>query len=204
MTKIDFLLELSDRLEGLNEEDREQSCQFYDEMIDDRIEEGMSEEEAVADLGSIDHIVKQIIAEIPISRIIKTKIKATRRLGVIAIIALVFGGLILLPIGISLVAAFFAIYVSVWSIVVSFYAIAFSFSASGLLGIAMLVISAIRGEIYAGIFVLGAGLLLTGISIPLYKICTDFTKLMCRFSKYVFVKTKTYIKTKLLKGGKAQ
>ena len=204
MTKIDFLLELSDRLEGLNEEDREQSCQFYDEMIDDRIEEGMSEEEAVADLGSIDHIVKQIIAEIPISRIIKTKIKATRRLGVIAIIALVFGGLILLPIGISLVATFFALYVSVWSVVVSFYAVAFSFSASGLLGIAMLVISAIRGEIYAGIFILGAGLLLAGISIPLYRLCTDFTKLMCRFSKYLFVKTKTYIKTKLLKGGKAQ
>ena len=45
MTKIDFLLELSDRLEGLNEEDRDQSCQFYGEMIDDRIEEGMSEEE---------------------------------------------------------------------------------------------------------------------------------------------------------------
>lgn len=203
MTKIDFLLELSDRLEGLNEEDREQSCQFYDEMIDDRIEEGMSEEEAVADLGSIDHIVKQIIAEIPISRIIKTKIKATRRLGVIAIIALVFGGLILLPIGISLVATFFALYVSVWSVVVSFYAVAFSFSASGLLGISMLVISAIRGEIYAGIFILGAGLLLAGISIPLYRLCTDFTKLMCRFSKYLFVKTKTYIKTKLLKGGKA-
>lgn len=204
MTKIDFLLELSDRLEGLNEEDREQSCQFYDEMIDDRIEEGMSEEEAVADLGSIDDIVKQIIAEIPISRIIKTKIKATRRLGVIAIIALVFGGLILLPIGISLVAAFFALYVSVWSIVVSFYAVAFSFSASGLLGIAMLVISAIRGEIYAGIFILGAGLLLAGISIPLYKICIDLARAMCRFSKYLFVKTKTYIKTKLLKGGKAQ
>jgi uncharacterized membrane protein len=204
MTKIDFLLELSDRLEGLNEEDRDQSCQFYGEMIDDRIEEGMSEEEAVADLGSIDDIVKQIIAEIAISRIIKTKIKATRRLGVIAIIALVFGGLILLPIGISLVAAFFALYVSVWSVVVSFYAVAFSFSASGLLGIAMLAISAIRGEMYAGIFILGAGLLLAGISIPLYRLCADFTKLMCRFSKYVFVKIKTYIKRKLLKGGRAQ
>ena len=203
MTKIDFLLELSDRLEGLNEEDREQSCQFYDEMIDDRIEEGMSEEEAVADLGSIDDIVKHIIREIPISHIIKTKIKATNRLGAIAILALVFGGLILLPIGISLFATFVAIYVSVWSIVVSFFAIAIPFSASGLVGIAMLVTSAIRGEIYAGIFILGTGLLLAGISIPLYKICIDLARAMCRFSKYVFVKTKAYIKTKLLKGGKA-
>ena len=79
MTKIEFLLELDDRLKGLYEDDREASCQFYGEMIDDRIEDGMSEEEAVADLGSIDDIVKHIIAEIPISRIIKTKMKATKR-----------------------------------------------------------------------------------------------------------------------------
>ena len=204
MTKIEFLLELDDRLKGLYEDDREASCQFYGEMIDDRIEDGMSEEEAVADLGSIDDIVKHIIAEIPISRIIKTKMKATKRLGAIAIVALIFGGLILLPIGISLLAAFLAVYVTMWSLVISLYSVAISFSACGIASVFMLILSITRGQIAGGLFVLGAGALLLGLSIPLYSICKGFAKAMWSFSRYVLRKIKAAIKTSLLKGGKAQ
>ena len=203
MTKIEFLLELDDRLKGLYEDDREASCQFYGEMIDDRIEDGMSEEEAVADLGSIDDIVKQIIAEIPISRIIKTKMKATKRLGVAAIVALIFGGLILLPIGISLLAAFLAVYVTMWSLVISLYSVAISFSACGIASVFMLILSITRGQIAGGLFVLGAGALLLGLSIPLYSICKGFAKAMWSLSRYVLRKIKAIIKTSLLKGGKA-
>ena len=203
MTKIEFLLELDDRLKGLYEDDREASCQFYGEMIDDRIEDGMSEEEAVADLGSIDDIVKHIIAEIPISRIIKTKMKATKRLGVVAIVALIFGGLILLPIGISLLAVFLAVYVTMWSLVISLYSVAISFSACGIASVFMLILSITRGQIAGGLFVLGAGALLLGLSIPLYSICKGFAKVMWSFSRYVIRKIKAIIKTSLLKGGKA-
>ena len=48
MNKIEFMQKLKDGLAGLSPKDREEQLNFYSEMIDDRIEEGLSEEEAVA------------------------------------------------------------------------------------------------------------------------------------------------------------
>ena len=47
MTKIKFLIELHNRLSGLPKDDVEERLSFYSEMIEDRIEDGLSEEEAV-------------------------------------------------------------------------------------------------------------------------------------------------------------
>ena len=46
MTKLKFLFELRDRLEGLPYDEVEERLNFYSEMIEDRMEEGLSEEEA--------------------------------------------------------------------------------------------------------------------------------------------------------------
>ena len=48
MTKQAFLAALGERLVGLPQKDIEERLTFYSEMIDDRMEEGLSEEEAVA------------------------------------------------------------------------------------------------------------------------------------------------------------
>ena len=45
MNKQEFLSALSDKLSVLSEEDKEKSIDYYSEMIDDRMEEGLSEEE---------------------------------------------------------------------------------------------------------------------------------------------------------------
>ena len=57
MTKIEFLLALSERLSGLPKEEKLERLNFYSEMIEDRIEEGLSEEEAVAAVGTIDELI---------------------------------------------------------------------------------------------------------------------------------------------------
>mgnify|MGYP003303956627 CR=1 FL=1 len=74
MNKEQFLIELASALAGLPEDDIEKSLEFYSEMIDDRIEEGLTEEEAVAEIGSIDEIRAQIIKDIPLPKIIKEKV----------------------------------------------------------------------------------------------------------------------------------
>ena len=51
MNKTEFVNQLSAGLMGLSQEDIKRSVDFYTEMIDDRIEDGMPEEEAVAALG---------------------------------------------------------------------------------------------------------------------------------------------------------
>lgn len=52
MNKIEFAAELERLLRDLPDEERKRSVDFYSEMIDDRMEDGESEEAAVAGLGS--------------------------------------------------------------------------------------------------------------------------------------------------------
>lgn len=59
MNKQEFLAELQKGLSGLPQEDRDERLTFYGEMLDDRMEEGLSEEEAVAAVGSVEEIVRQ-------------------------------------------------------------------------------------------------------------------------------------------------
>ena len=48
MNKQEFLSALQNALAGLPKKDRQKTLAFYSEMIDDRMEDGMTEEEAVA------------------------------------------------------------------------------------------------------------------------------------------------------------
>ena len=52
MTKREFLAQLRKGLSGLPQDDIEERLTFYGEMIEDRKEEGLSEEEAVSAVGS--------------------------------------------------------------------------------------------------------------------------------------------------------
>ena len=62
MIKSQFLSELEHRLGTLPKAEIERAIQFYSEMIDDRKEEGLTEPEAVAALGSLDDIVSEVLA----------------------------------------------------------------------------------------------------------------------------------------------
>jgi uncharacterized membrane protein len=65
MNKQEFLTALWKQLSEVPSEDVEESLDYYSEMIEDRMESGMTEEEAVAAVGSVEDAAKQIIAEIP-------------------------------------------------------------------------------------------------------------------------------------------
>ena len=63
MNRYDFKHQLARRLSGLPEEELATTLSFFDEMIDDRLDEGMTEDQAVADLGDLDEIANRILAE---------------------------------------------------------------------------------------------------------------------------------------------
>ena len=65
MTKLQFLLNLHDRLSDLPQDDVEERLRFYSEMIEDRMEDGLSEEQAVEEIGAVDAVAAQIIADTP-------------------------------------------------------------------------------------------------------------------------------------------
>lgn len=64
MNKIQFCALLENKLKPyLSPKEMYKTLSFFEEMIDDRIDEGLSEEEAVSQLGDIDIIVDQILDE---------------------------------------------------------------------------------------------------------------------------------------------
>ena len=67
MSKKAFINELSGKLDRLSENDRKEYLEFFEELIDDKIEEdGASEAAAVSGLDSAEDIADAIIREIPI------------------------------------------------------------------------------------------------------------------------------------------
>ena len=63
MTRKQFLNDLYLRLTALGPERAEQHLTYYAEMLADRMEEGMSEEEAVASMEDLDTIARRILEE---------------------------------------------------------------------------------------------------------------------------------------------
>ena len=63
MTRKQFLNDLYLRLEALGPEQAEQHLTYYAEMLADRMEEGMTEEEAVASMEDLDTIARRILEE---------------------------------------------------------------------------------------------------------------------------------------------
>lgn len=63
MTRVQFLNDLYRRLGALSREEAEQHLTYYAEMLADRIEEGMTEEEAVASMEDVDTISRRILED---------------------------------------------------------------------------------------------------------------------------------------------
>lgn len=61
MTKKEFLKELEDRLQMLDEKERKDMIEEYSQHISLRMESGMKEEEAIDDFGDIDDLIAEIL-----------------------------------------------------------------------------------------------------------------------------------------------
>lgn len=97
MTKRKFLAKLESALSSLVNEERNRQLDYYEEMIDDMIEEGMSEEAAVERLGSVQGVAAKILGEVSPDMLKKKKSPLTKILIAVAIIlAVVIVGIVVL------------------------------------------------------------------------------------------------------------
>lgn len=176
MSKDEFLKELREQLHGLPPQDIEERLAFYGEMIDDRMDEGLSEEDAVQDIGTVDEIVSQIIADTPFIQLAKQKIRPKRSMRAWEIVLLAVGS----PIWISLLVVAFAVilslYAVLWSVIVSLWTIFASFVGCGVAGVAGGIGFACTDNVPSGLALLGAGLFCAGLSILAFFGCKAATK----------------------------
>lgn len=176
MTKKEFLIKLREGLSGLPKEDIEERVRFYSEMIDDRIEEGLSEEEAVLAVGSIDEITAQAFADVPFIRVAKEKLKSQRNLSALEIVLLVLGSPIWLSLLIAAVAVAVSLYAVLWAVIISFWAVFAVFVACFLAGTASGTVLAASGRLPSGLAMLGAGIICAGFSVFAFFGCFTATK----------------------------
>lgn len=190
MNKQSFLDELRSGLIGLPQADVDERVGFYSEMIDDLMEEGFSEEDAVAKIGSVDDIVSQIIAETPLSKLAKEKVVPKRKLKAWEIVLLALGS----PLWISLLAAVFsvivALYAVLWSLVGCVWSVFAVFAACLPAGIALGVIIICQGSVISGIGAIGMGLLFAGLAIFAFFGCMAATKGTAALTKIIALSIK--------------
>lgn len=176
MTKQEYLNKLAEELSGLPQDDIADRLDFYSEMIDDRTEDGVSEEEAVAMIGPVEEVAKQIIAEIPISKLVREKVKSKRKMGAGEIILLILGSPIWLSILIAAFAVLLAIYIVIWAVIISFWAVAVALPVGALAGAALGIVFICRGNALPGIALIGAAAVLSGLSIFWFFVCKAVSK----------------------------
>jgi uncharacterized membrane protein len=149
------------------------------------MEEGLSEAEAVAGVGSVEEIVPQIIAEIPLQKLVREKVKPKRSLRVWEIVLLVLGSPIWLSLLIAAAAVLFSIYVVLWSLILALFAVELSFIAGALGGAAVGIVYLAQGKTAQGFALLGAGLGLAGLSVFLFFGCIAAVRSTARLSKKI-------------------
>ena len=168
MKKKQFLSALQKKLSGLPKLEVEESLNFYSEMIDDRMEEGYVEDDAVSAVGSVDEISAQIIADTPLVKIAKERVKPNRRLKTWEIVLLILGSPIWLSLLIAGVAVIFSIYAVALSLIVSLWAIFVALGACAIAGVVAGISFVIRGYGVAGVAVISVSVLCAGLAIFLF------------------------------------
>lgn len=176
MTKQEFLTELRKGLSGLPQDDIEERLSFYGEMLDDRMEEGLSEEEAVSAIGDVGEIVRQTVADTPLAKIAKERIRPKRSLKAWEIVLLALGSPVWLSLGIAAIAVVFALYAALWAVIAALWAVFGAFVVCAAASIPACVLFAVRGSGASALAVLAAGMVCAGVSIFLFFGCRAAAK----------------------------
>lgn len=172
MNRTEYLGKLAAQIATLPDEEITRSLAFYSEAIDDRMEAGLSEEEAVAQLEPPAVAARTIIEELPI---VPRAVAVTRRRSESLFLTLaVIGSPIWLSLAIGVVGAAAGIYIAIWAMVFALWAIVICFAAGPLLGVGVLIwdlaIMGFTTDAFAeGLWQFGIGVILGGLGLLLIR-----------------------------------
>ena len=197
MNKQEFIKKLKEMLSNLPEKEINERIDFYSEMIDDRIEDGLTEEQAIKDIGTVEDVAKQIIDEIPLFKIIKHKLKKSKTKNTTTkrnrswweITLIAVGSPIWFSLLISFFAVIFSLYVSLWAAIISLFAVDLSLLLSGL-AIIPGVLFIFTESLSVGLLIIAGGIMCMGLSILFFYVC----KYTAKFGIFITKKIPRLIK----------
>lgn len=200
MHKQEFLAQLRKGLSCLPQADIEERLTFYGEMLEDRMEEGLSEEEAVSAAGPVSEIVAQAVADIPLARLARERIRPRRRPKAWEIVLLALGSPIWLSLGVAAIAVILAVYVSLWAVLVSLWAVFAALAVCAVGSVPACVILAAGGSGAPGAAMLAAGIVCAGLSVFMFYGCKQAPRRIALATK----KFAMWIKNRLIKKGETE
>ena len=164
MKKDEFLAELRANLKKKHvpKISIDDALAYYDEAIRDRMEDGMSEEKAVAAMGSVDDAIQSALESMPVFLRATQRIRSDSVLMSITIVLLVIGAIVWIPLTFALALTALSIYFVIWALVISLcFAVACGLFC-GVMSIPALVVGFLHdmflsGALSAGVFLLIGG-----------------------------------------------
>lgn len=199
MTKAEFLVRLQEQIREYPSEETDKSLEYYSEMIDDRMEDGMTEAEAIASLGPVEEIAEQIKCELPITTLVKYKAKEKvkgKSMPVWAIVLLIISSPFWICMVLMIALVILMLYLTVWCIDAAFWLCDLSFAVSVVACVSGTIVMIVQGSILSAVFYLGMGLIMAALTIFVYLACFYISKGIVVETKGVFRQIKRSIVSK--------
>ena len=213
MNKKDFLDEVRTRLAGLSESDIQNALDFYVEAIDDHIEDGLTEDQAVSAVGTPEEVAEKILMDTPLPTLIKTQAQAMSqkqanttaqttqttqanqtaqtggmsgnptpvipvqpaaqpvkktKLSPLAIVLIILGAPVWLPVTIALGAVALAIVIAIFAVILAVVVTVLAAAIGGVVAIFASLVAIVMGEGVHGLVQLAAALILVGLALLLF------------------------------------
>lgn len=203
MNKTEFTEKIISLLADYPRDKVMEQLEFYLEAIDDRKEDGMTEEEAVEALGSIERIAEEIKIGLPLTSLAGSAIKKSRSSAgnktLWAVLA-ALGSPLWLVLVLCALILLLSVYVVIWSVAVALWAAEASLALGGIAGVIHGIVRIFGGQIGGGMMVSGAYAFAAGLSILLFTPFCKATKGLAAVSVMIPKK----IKSALFGSGKGE
>ena len=183
MTKDEYLSELRAGLAAFSKDEVDRAVSFYEEMVDDRVEAGVSEEEAVGSLEPPAEAAARIISEmsaVPRAAARLRSPETPRSWSVAFIVAVVIGSPVWIPLALGVIMAVIGCFIGLFGLLVAVWAIAASMLLGAPIGLLYLVAGVKTGSIAGALMGLGCGAAVAGVGVFGIHLAVVASKLLVR------------------------
>lgn len=133
MTKAEFLHELANKLKQLPAEEINQQQAYYEELLADMMEDGISEEEAVSRLGNTNKIAEDLLRDQPIQVLMKKRFRPKNGWTVAAVAASVLGAPLWVPLLLAFILIIAAVVLAIGAVIFSLFVCVLAFACAGVM-----------------------------------------------------------------------
>lgn len=154
MTEKEYLKELKRNLSALKRSDRNSLIEFYKEMIEDKIENGKTEREAIAELEPADAVAKRTLAEYGID---EEELNKRKKINGMTLALVIIGSPLWISLAIAALAVVLAVAISILAIIISIASACIGVTLSSPFFLVMGIIT-VFSDVGTGLIAIGYGL----------------------------------------------